>query len=131
MKNTLKIVFFIMIVAFGQQVFAQEGTWEKVGQKKVNYRAERDVMVVTAAKGRYTKVRLKVLGGAVNFRDMKIFYGNGDIQDVSLRNTIPAGGESRIIDLVGRERTIQKIEFIYDTKNNANRKATVVVFAKE
>lgn len=123
------LVMFFMIL--GIQAFAQEGTWERIGVRKVSYGVEKDVIVVTSKKGRFTKLQLKVKDAPVNFRDMKVFFGNGNVQDVSLRNTIPAGGESRVIDLDGGERTIVKIEFIYDTKNNAKKRGTVVVLAKE
>jgi hypothetical protein len=123
------LVMFFMII--GIQAFAQEGTWERVGVRKVSYGVEKDVVMVTSKKGKFTKLQLKVKDAPVNFRDMKVYFGNGSVQDVSLRNTIPAGGESRVIDLDGGERTIVKIEFIYDTKNNAKKRGTVVVLAKE
>jgi len=131
MKKFFASALLMFMAVFSQQAFAQEGTWEKVGQRQVTFGVEKDVIVVTSKKGRYTKLQLKVKGSDVNFRDMKVYYGNGSVQDVSLRNTIPAGGESRIIDLDGKERTITKIEFIYDTKNNEKKRGTVVVFAKE
>jgi len=55
------------------------------------------------------------------------------VQDVSLRNVIPAGGESRIIDLDGNDRFINRIEFVYDTKNSPkrSRKAAVTVWAQD
>ncbi|MDX1903982.1 MAG: DUF2541 family protein [Thermonemataceae bacterium] len=112
---------------------SKNGGWEKIGQKQVDFKVEKDILKVTSAKGNFTKVKLKVRGASVNFYDMKIYFGNGQMQDVSLRSVIPAGGESRVIDLDGNDRVINRIEFVYDTKNNPEKspKATVVVWAKD
>jgi len=47
---------------------------------------------------------------------VKIHFGDGETQDVELRNVIPAGGESRVIDVEGRDRAIRSIEFRYDAQ---------------
>ena len=44
-----------------------------------------------------------------------VHYGNGETENIELRNNFSAGSESRVIDL----RVIQKIVFWYDTKNLA------------
>ena len=48
-----------------------------------------------------------------------VHYGNGETENIELRNNFSAGSESRVIDL----RVIQKIVFWYDTKNLARRNA--------
>jgi hypothetical protein len=124
---SLALLLASVLIASSQPV----RNWEVIGRKTVNYRAEVDIIPVTIVKGTYSKIKIYVTGGAVNFADMKIFYRNGQVQDVSLRATIPAGGESRVIDLDGKERIITKIQFVYDTKNTARHRAKVVVYARE
>ena len=106
------------------------GGWEKLGSKKVNYGLDRDEIIVTAAEGRFSKMKLKVKKSAVNMHKLIVHYGNGDSQNVQLKNTIRAGGESRVIDLNGGKRVIKKVVFWYDTKNLANRKAVVEVWGR-
>ena len=61
----------------------------------------------------------------------KIHFANGRIQDVGLRDVIPAGGESRVIDLVGGDRVIQHVEFWYDAQTRRRgRGARVLVFGR-
>jgi hypothetical protein len=42
---------------------------------------------------------------------MNIYFENGDKFDVAIKNKIPKGGESRVIDLPGGSRSVKKIEF--------------------
>ena len=48
-----------------------------------------------------------------------VHYGNGETENIEPRNNFSAGSESRVIDLPGNKRVIQKIVFWYDTKNLA------------
>lgn len=52
----------------------------------------------------------------MDFRRVTIHFANGDDQTVELRATIPAGGESRVIDIDGANRVIREVEFWYDAK---------------
>jgi hypothetical protein len=105
--------------------------WELLGEKSVSDRAEHDTLVVTGARGTFRALKLKVLDHGVQFRDMKVHFANGDTQDVELRRVIPAGGESRVIDIRGRgDRVIRSIEFRYDAQSLAGGTARVQVFAK-
>jgi Protein of unknown function (DUF2541) len=131
MKKRLILFGVLSFFMLNVSLLAQDHGWEKIGARKVDYRVEKDVLPVTIAKGTFTKLKFFVKNAAVNFKDVKVFYRNGTVQDIEIRKTIPAGGETRVIDLNGKERVITKIEFIYDTKNSADSKATVVVFAKE
>jgi hypothetical protein len=135
MKKNVLVLALIFALITNFQIMAQRqrltGEWEIIGTRKVDYKLDRDVIVVTAMKGKFTKLKLMVKGGAINFHDMKVYFGNGMVQDVEIRNNIAAGGETRVIDLRGNERIITKIELIYDTKNFANRRGTVIVLAKE
>ncbi|WP_310554513.1 DUF2541 family protein [Flavobacterium sp.] len=131
MKKRMILFGVLTLLFFNTNLLAQDKGWEKIGARKVDYRVEKDVLPVTAAKGTFTKLKFFVKNGAVNFKDIKVFYRNGTVQDIEIRKRIAAGGETRLIDLDGKERVITKIEFVYDTKNSADSKATVVVFAKE
>lgn len=90
--------------------------WTELGTLHVKDRVERDVLHLEHRKGTFDKIRLKAVGSAVQFRSLKIHFENGDVQDVGLRSVIPAGKTSRVIDLEGRQRTIEKIVFVYDAQ---------------
>ena len=102
--------------------------WVLLGQRAVNDRADHDVIGVTAARGDFKSIKLTVQRAAVDFHRVVVHYGNGTKQEIELRNTIPAGGESRSIDLNGSERVINRVEFWYDAKTIRGRRAVVRLF---
>lgn len=106
------------------------GGWEKLGTKKVNYGLDRDEIIVTARDGRFTKLKLKARRGGINMHKMVVHFGDGTHQNVELRNNIPKGGETRVIDLKGGKRVIKKVVFWYDTKNLARKRAKLELWGK-
>lgn len=105
--------------------------WELLGVRTVTDRADHDVIAVTAGKGTFRRLQVHVESRAVQFRDMKIHFANGETQDVELRDVIPAGGESRVIDVEGPgDRAIRSIEFRYDTQSLLGKRAVVKVYGK-
>jgi hypothetical protein len=102
--------------------------WVLLGQRTVTDRADHDVIPVTAARGDFRSIKLTVQRAAVDFHRVVVHYGNGTQQEIELRNTIPAGGESRAIDLSGADRVINRVEFWYDAKTFRGRRALVRLF---
>lgn len=90
--------------------------WVLLGERSVTDRLDRDRIEVGAARGTFRSVRLDVSGHAVDFQKVVIHFHNGGDQNVGLKNTIPAGASSRVIDIEGANRTITSIEFWYDAK---------------
>ncbi len=107
------------------------GRWELLGQRSVTDGADHDVIAVTAAKGTFRALQIQVEDRAVQFRDVKVHFANGTTQDVAIRKVIPAGGESRVIDIRGRgDRTVRSVEFWYDAQSLSGQRATVKLYGK-
>lgn len=104
--------------------------WELLGAKKVNYGLDRDEIDVTAKEGVFSALKLKVNRGGINLHRVAVHFGNGEVEELELRANIPAGGESRVLDLPGNKRVIQKVVFWYDTKNYANKKAVIQLWGR-
>ncbi len=99
--------------------------WVKLGERTVNHAVDRDEIVVSAKKGVFRKIKLKVKRRKVTFRSVKVHFANGAVQDVTLRRAIPAGGETRTIDLEGKDRVIKKVVFWYETTSVQGKRAKV------
>ena len=120
---TLAIVAFFLSTAFTAGMH-----WELLGAKKINKSYDRDVITVTAAEGTFNALKFKVKYRPVTIYDMKVHYGNGTVEDIKIRYHVPAGGESRIIDLRGNKRIINKVVFRYETRTYRGKRAEIRLF---
>ncbi len=135
MRNILSIalatLLFIGLSSFETSKKIQPRDWVHLGSRKINWGVEKDVIVVGPNARGFTKLKIKVTGGAVNMRKMVVTYGNGDKDNIPLKFNFSKGAESRVIDLKGGKRQIKTISFWYDTKNGSKQKATVHVAGKK
>lgn len=140
MKNTifLRNIFALLMIGVLSMSFTFSTTqrqlpakWEKLGQKVVNHKVDRDVVSVTYKEGKFSKLKLKVLRSGLNMHKMVVHFSNGQTQNVALKKNFSKGGESRVIDINGGRRVIKKVVFYYDAKSVMNKnKAVVVLFGR-
>lgn len=116
-RQMILAVLVVVVAAAGSMLAQGRGAqWVLLGSRIVTDRADHDTIKVTGEEGSFTAVKVEVRRHAVNFHRMVIHFGNGADQKVELRNTIPANGESRVIDITGGARVIRSIDFWYDAK---------------
>jgi hypothetical protein len=128
--KTISLFTVALILLMAIPSMATRDRWEFLGEKLVNDRLDHDVMLVTAVRGDFRSIQLRVRNAPVDFHKVVVVYANGQRDEIELRNTIPAGGASRVIDLRGTERIIREIIFWYDARTIRGRKAVVRVFAR-
>lgn len=105
--------------------------WELLGDKRVGLGVDRDVINVGRREGRFEKIRLEVLDNDVFLLDLKIVYGNGDVQDFPVGALIRRGSGTRPIDLTGGDRFIDRIEMTYRSRPNSRGQALVQVYGEK
>lgn len=105
--------------------------WELLGSQKVGFIADKDVIQVGRQDGDFSKIKLVVKDNEVEFKDVDVVYGNGQKDDIQVRNKIRAGGETRAIDLKGGERFIKRVELRYKSKPSFKGQATVELWGKD
>ena len=127
---SVAIFAIVSLSSFSVSDVMDAGRWVKLGSKKVNYGLDRDVIRVGAKEGGFTKLKVKVTGGALNMHRMIVEYGNGSKDEINLRHNFSKRTASRVVDLNGGKRIIKDITFWYDTKNLARKKARVTVFGR-
>ena len=121
----ITLVFTTLILT---SAFSPGARWELLGAKKINKSYDRDVISVTATEGTFNALRFKVKYRPVTIYDMKVHYGNGTVEDIKIRYHVQAGGESRIINLRGKDRVISKVVFRYETKTYSGKRAEIRLF---
>ena len=109
---------------------SKPGTWEKIGTRDVKYDLDKDEIVATRLEGIFTSIQVRVKNAPINMQKLELQYGNGEIQEIDLRNNFAANSESKVIDLPGNKRVIRRAVFWYDTKDIAERKGVVELWGK-
>jgi phosphoribosyl 1,2-cyclic phosphodiesterase len=105
------------------------GTWRLIGQTHADHGADHDTIVVQGPYDNFRKIKFKVTDAPLNMQRMVVTYDNGAPDNIDIRQNIPQGGESRVIDLRGvGKRSLRRIDFWYDTKGFLKGKADVTVF---
>jgi hypothetical protein len=134
-KNIILLSALLLAVTsiFAQKVTQPKagapGSWRLIGTTHANHTADHDAIIVAGPYDTFRKLKFKVTDAPLNLYKMVVTYGNGVPDNIEVRQNIPKGGESRVIELKGSgTRHIRKIEFWYDTKGLLNGKADVSVF---
>lgn len=125
MLRTAALLLFAAVIGCAPSRARATADWDLLGSRQVNDRVDHDVIPVTSTRGDFRRIKFLVRGASVDFHRVVVHFGNGDDQRVEMRNTIPAGGESRAIDLPGGDRVIRSIEFWYDANTIRGRRAQV------
>ena len=126
----LAVAMFSVFTSF-KPAETSNAEWKFIGDKNVRFGVDRDVIHCGNAKDDFRQIKLKVTDGPVKILDMKVYFDNDEVQDISIRNQIRQGGESRIIDLTGGLRHLKKIEFWYETKGFARGRSRVAVWGRK
>jgi hypothetical protein len=93
------------------------GDWTMLGERTVDRQGDHDEILVTGLEGDFHRIALRVQGAPVEFYRVAVHYSNGDIQEVDMREQIRDGGETRAIDLEGKDRVIERVVFNYRTED--------------
>ena len=129
--KTKSIVFMALVTFFlTGSAFTMYTKWVLIGQKEANYGPDRDVLKVTG-NDIFKAIKIKVTDAGLDMMDMDIYFENGEKFNVAIRKNFKQGEESRVIDLPGNRRRIDRISFLYDTKGVMKGKAKVLVFGKK
>ncbi len=137
-RRTFAAVGLLALLAFSstQTAFAQKGRkavdskWDYLGEANVDHGVDHDRIKVGGGSGMYRAIQLKVQNGPIEFFKVIVHYGNGQKETLDIRENIPAGGKTRVIDLPGERRVIESVEFYYAKANLASAKPRVRLFGK-
>ncbi len=130
LKSTTALFFSFLTIALLSSFTSDQPGWEKLGSRNVTYKADFDEILVTAREGRFDKLKLKVEKADVHFDRVVVHYRKGKPEKLIMRNNIPAGGETRVMDLKGNNRIIRKVVFFYKTHPKEDKRARVILFGR-
>ena len=112
---------FTLPLLFAVASYAQPGRdWVMLGQSHVDGAIDHDRIVVTSARGEFRAIRIRVENSAIRFDRVLVHFGDGSTMPIAIRGRIAAGGQTRVLDLPGRRRVIDSVEFWYERGNWRN-----------
>ena len=125
-KSLRVIAVLILISGLGEIASAQRRNdmrerWQYLGQSRVDGRRDHDVIRVNA-RGGFRAIQLRVQGASIEFQRVVVRFENGANSEVEVRDRIPAGGQTRAIDLPGDNRRIDSVEVWYGQSNRWGRR---------
>jgi hypothetical protein len=99
-SNTIRAIGFTVLLLSSSAVsFAQR--WQYLGEANVDGAADHDNIVVSGSRGAFRAIQIKVQRAPIEFDRVVVHYGDGDSEPIHIRSRIPAGGQTRVIDLPG------------------------------
>ncbi|MGH9842431.1 MAG: hypothetical protein ACREEM_27125, partial [Blastocatellia bacterium] len=91
--------------------------WVYLGEANVDGGVDHDKIQIGRDDGKFRSIQIRVERAPIEFQRVVVHYGNGEDEPIEIRDRIRAGGRTRNIDLQGRERVIQSVEFWYAKAN--------------
>jgi hypothetical protein len=125
MFSTARFRFLAGTLFLGLAAVAFAQRWEYLGEANVDGAVDHDRIMVTAAKGEYRAIEIRVEKGPIVFDHVVVHFGNGSSDPIAIRSRIPAGGKTRVIDLPGNHRVIESVEFWYERGSLVSEKPRV------
>jgi hypothetical protein len=114
--SLLFLLFSLSVVADAQgREDGRQGynaRWETLGRAYVDGRRDRDSIDVSS-NASFRALQLEVRGGSLEFQRVVVNFDNGANHELEIRDRIPSGGKTRVIDLPGERRRIRNVEFWY------------------
>ena len=116
-KHKIWMLGWFLAVASCSSLYAQSARMVHLGDVSVDGAVDHDTIKVGRSSGTYRAIQLRVSGGAVRFDRVIVRFGNGTQEELKIADLIPSGGRTRIIDLPGDRRIIQRVDLWYGKAN--------------
>ena len=114
---TYRFLALLLAISIATSVRAQTGQWVDLGSARVYGKNDHDTIQVRN-QGTFRAIQIRVRGNAgVHFNLIVVRYGNGQREQIKVRDVVQGGSSSRVIDLPGARRAIDKVDFFYDKAN--------------
>lgn len=99
-----------------------------LGERHVRDAGERDTIEVGADRGAFKGLQVQVSGSAVEFKRIVIHFENGEEQVLEKNRVLGKGDQSRVLDLNGGPRLIDKVVFHYEARSRGWKGANLKLF---
>ncbi len=125
LKTKLAFLIGMLTLAAALAPAAHAQDWVYLGSAHVDGAQDHDNIAVGKHRGTFRAIRLRITDNPIHFERVIVHYGNGEAEPIDIRSDIPRGGETRVIDLPGNRRYIERVELYYARDNFRGRRPEV------
>lgn len=112
-ENPFKGQATFQIFGFRHTVAPPPANWVTLGTTRANLLLDHDTIHVGVDKGGFRKIRFHVQHRPIQLFDIRVTFGNGQVQVYKFNQHLPAGVWSAPLDLIGDKRFIRQIDIVY------------------
>jgi hypothetical protein len=122
----------VKIDFYGEKVrMPPPAAWVELGCQRVGFLDSKDTIRVGRREGAFRALKLQVSESKLRLQKLRVVFGDGGTQVLDVRSVIPAGSETKPIDLDGRRRVIDRIDLEYLPSISLKSGSRVCVLALE
>jgi hypothetical protein len=129
MKKALVSIFAAALL-FCLAPAAHAENWIYLGQAHVDGQHDHDNIEVGKYAGRYRFLQVRVNNAPIEFDRIVVHYGNGQAEQLQVREVIRKGSRSRAIPLAG-DRVVQSLELWYGKAHPLSERPEVSLFGQK
>ncbi|MBK7401140.1 MAG: hypothetical protein IPJ34_34030 [Myxococcales bacterium] len=89
------------------------GKMVKLGERSVDGKLDKDIILVGADDGAFTAIEVKVENSSLVMHEIKVVFTNGEVFEPKTKLVFDKDSSTRLIDLPGNKRLIKRVEFKY------------------
>ncbi len=130
-------MFRKLAVTFAATLFSISASyadeWVRLGDSKVGFINDHDTIHVGRQDGRFKRMKLTVHRNDIKLNSIKVFFANGEVEDMPFDRMIYDGGDA-VIDLphgVHEGRAIRDVELHYHSKPDFRGEALAELWGQE
>jgi hypothetical protein len=112
---------------------AHAGEWVRLGDRNVGFRNDRDTIHVGRHDGKFKRLKLLVRRNDIKLNSIKVFFENGEVEDIIFDRHI-RDGEEAVIDLQHEWRDgrfIRDVELHYHSRPDFGGEALAELWGQE
>lgn len=87
-----------------------------IGEAEAGFAAESCSLLPYPDAGPYRKIKFRVLHRKVRIKELKVHFANGETYDVVVRKDFDPDTETRVLELPGKARVIQRVDLGFKTR---------------
>ena len=137
MKPSKTRVIFVIISlvcfqfpALTQDKISSAKAWQLMATSEVDYILDFVSFELDSTSNPYTSIKLKVKEGELNIYKCTVYFIDGFRQETELSKYLENGNDGKIINLLGNQKAINRIQIKFDPKEKIEDKSVVEIWGK-